>query len=67
MKSGYGTFVFRHHQEARPARELKEKNGVWKIGEDYRPLIGLLHTQLNAFIEGYDFELTVAGEIKFKH
>ena len=57
----------KHHQEARPAGELKAKNGVWKIGEPYRPIIGLYHTQLNAYVEGYDFELTVTGELKFKH
>lgn len=63
----YGTLVFRHHQEARPAGELKQKNGEWKTGEAYRPLISILHTQLNAYVEGYDFELTVTGELKFKH
>lgn len=70
MTSGnnrYGTLVFRHHQEARPAGELKAKNGVWKIGEEYRPLISLYHTQLNALVEGYDFTLSVTGEITFKH
>ena len=63
----YGTFTFRHHQEARPAGELKAKGGEYKQGEEYRPIIGLKHTQLNAIVEGYDFELTVTGEIKFKH
>lgn len=63
----YGTITFKHHQEARPAGELKAKNGQWKIGEEYRPVIAIYHTQLNAYIEGYDFELTVTGEIKFKH
>ena len=63
----YGTFTFRHHQEARPAGELKAKGGEYKRDEEYRPIIGLKHTQLNAFVEGYDFELTVTGEIKFKH
>ena len=63
----YGTFTFRHHQEARPAGELKAKNGEWKEGEEYRPMIIINHNQLNAIVEGYDFELTVAGEIKFKH
>lgn len=70
MTSGnnrYGTLVFRHHQEARPAGELKQKNGVWKVGEAYRPLIAMNHPQLNAYVEGYDFELTVTGEIRFKH
>ena len=63
----YGTLDLRHHQEARPAKELKAKNGEWKTGEVYRPVITLLHTQLNAYVEGYDFELTVTGEIRFKH
>lgn len=63
----YGRLTFRHHQEARPAGELKAKNGVWLKDEEYRPVIGLLHTQLNIFVEGYDFELSVTGEIKFKH
>ncbi|GFI54115.1 hypothetical protein IMSAGC022_00726 [Alistipes sp.] len=65
--NSYGIIVFRHHQEARPASELKPKNGVWKIGEEYRPLIRILHTQFNALVEGSDFELTVTGEIIFKH
>lgn len=63
----YGTFTFRHHQEARPAGELKAKGGEYKQNEEYRPIIGLKHNQLNALVEGYDFELTVTGEIKFKH
>ena len=63
----YGVLVLRHHQEARPATELKEKNGIWKTGEEYRPLIKLYHTQLNAYVEGYDFELSVTGKIAFKH
>ncbi len=63
----YGSLSLRHHQEAKPATDLKAKNGVWKKGEEYRPIITLLHTQLNAYVEGYDFELTVTGEIKFKH
>lgn len=70
LRSGnnsYGTLVFRHHQEARPAGELKPKNGVWRAGEAYRPIIGMYHTQLNAFVEGCDFEMSVTGEIRFKH
>lgn len=61
----YGTLVFRHHREARATSELKPKNGIWKAGEAYRPLIALYHTQLNALIEGYDFRMTVAGKIVF--
>ena len=65
-KNIYGRLTCKYHQEARQAGELKAKNGEWKIGEEYRPVIGLLHTQLNAMVEGYDFDLTVTGEIKFK-
>ncbi len=65
--NSYGRLSFRHQQEARPGTELKAKDGAWTAGEEYRPIIRLLHTQLNAYVEGYDFELTVTGEIKFKH
>ena len=67
QKYAYGMLTLRHHQEARPVGELKEKKGEWKIGEDYRPIIVINHNQLNALVEGYDFELTVTGEIKFKY
>ncbi|MDE6710957.1 MAG: CRISPR-associated protein Csn1, partial [Alistipes sp.] len=40
QKYFYGTLTFKHHQEARPAGELKAKNGSWKVGEEYRPVIG---------------------------
>lgn len=62
----FGNITLKHHQEARPAGELKAKNGEWKINEDYRAIITIYHTQFNALVEGYDFELTVTGEIKFK-
>ena len=67
QKYRYGTITLKHHQEARPAGELKAKNGEWKQDEEYRPVIAIYHTQLNAYVEGYDFELTITGEIKFKH
>ena len=63
----YGTMTLKHHQEARAAGELKAKGGEWKCFEEYRPIIGIKHTQFNACVEGYDFELTVTGEINFKH
>lgn len=66
QKYKYGTLSLKHHQEARPAGELKAKNGVWTTNEEYRPVISIYHTQLNAYVEGYDFELTVTGEIRFK-
>lgn len=59
-------FCLTHHQEARQPKELNKKAGVWKIGETYRPIIQIRYTQLQAYVEGYDFELTVTGEIKFK-
>lgn len=65
-KYAYGMLTLRYSQEARSANELKEKNGEWKIGEEYRPVIVINHNQFNALVEGYDFELTITGEIKFK-
>jgi CRISPR-associated endonuclease Csn1 len=67
QKYKYGMITLKHHQEARPAGELKEKKGEWETNEEYRPVIVINHNQLNALVEGYDFELTVTGEIKFKH
>ena len=66
-KYNYGMLTLKHHQEARPAGDLKAKNGEWCIGEKYRPVIIINHNQFNTLVEGYDFELTVTGEIKFKH
>lgn len=63
----YGVITLKHHSEARSSGELNIKKGVWETGEDYRPLISIYHTQINAYVEGYDFELTITGEIKFKH
>lgn len=65
--NSYGRLTLRHHQEARPAGELKAQDGAWQSREEYRPVVRMLHTQFNACVEGYDFELTVAGELKFKH
>ena len=67
QKYRYGMMTLKYHQEARPAGELKEKKGEWKMGEQYRPVIVINHNQLNVLVEGYDFEITVTGEIKFKH
>lgn len=66
-KYKYGMVTLKYHQEARPAGELTEKKGEWVQGENYRPVIVINHNQFNAFVEGYDFELTVTGEVKFKH
>ncbi|MCD8182088.1 MAG: hypothetical protein LUE99_02250 [Bacteroides sp.] len=61
---GYGVISLRYHQEARQAKDIQAKNGLYRIGEVLRPAITLLHTQFNALIEGVDFEITVLGEIK---
>ena len=53
-------------KEARRATELKAKKGIYKSDEEYRPVIVMNHNQFNALIEGYDFDLTPLGEIKFK-
>jgi len=63
----YGTLSLKYHQEARPSKELNIKGGLYKISEGYRPMIGIKHTQFNALVAGYDFELTVTGKIIFKH
>lgn len=62
-KYSYGTLTLKHHQEARASTDLKAKSGVFISDEQYRPVISLLHSQFNALVEGYDFELNVLGEI----
>lgn len=64
--NGYGCIVLTHSSEARSSSEFSTKKGKWKIGEDLRPSITLRHTQFNALVEGFDFELTTTGEIIFK-
>ena len=60
----YATINMRNHEEARLSKEVKAKNGTYKQGEDFRPAIIMLHTQLNALVQGYDFEINELGEIK---
>lgn len=62
--SDYGVIEFRHHQEARPKGELKKKNGLYVMGEPYRPIIGILHSQFNLLVQGVDFELDILGNLK---
>lgn len=61
----YAVILCRHHMEARKSSDIKAKNGVWKIGEDYRPVIKVLHTQINAYVEGQDFEISLDGHVRF--
>ena len=60
----YATIKLKHHEEARLSTELKAKNGAFKQGEELRPSIIMLHTQLNALVQGYDFEINELGKIK---
>ena len=60
----YATIKLKHHEEARLSTELKVKNGAFKQGEELRPSIIMLHTQLNALVQGYDFEINELGKIK---
>lgn len=64
---GYGVIKLRYHQEARSSSEFKSKNGAWKINEELRCAITLLHTQFNAYVEGVDFDISITGKITFKH
>lgn len=60
----YGMVTLRHCQEARIAKELVEKKGLYRCGEDYRPVIVMNHNQIKALVEGTDFEMNALGEIK---
>lgn len=66
-KYRYGVITLKHHNEARPSKELKIKSGVFKADEKYKPFRKLLHTQFNAMIEGNDFILSISGRISFKN
>lgn len=63
----YGTIELRYHLEARRSSDLKVKSGEWKMQEDIRPVIKIYHSQLSAYVEGYDFQITPSGQIKLKH
>lgn len=60
----YGTITLLHHQEARPSGALKLSKGAFQKNNLYRPIIFLYHTQLNALVQGYDFEIDELGKIK---
>lgn len=60
----YGTITLTFHEEARASKDIKAKNGVYKQGEELRPSIRMYHTQIQAIVQGYDFEINEAGEIK---
>lgn len=59
----YGVVKLRFHQEAHQAKDLKSTNGLFKNTDPYRGMISLYHTQMNALVEGYDFDISILGEI----
>lgn len=63
-KNSYARITMTYHEEARPSKEIKAKNGAYIQGENLRASILMLHTQFKALIEGYDFMINEIGEIK---
>lgn len=61
----YGRMTLLYNQEARPSTEVKPLSGVFKQGENIRPAISILHSQINALVEGFDFTLSPSGKIHF--
>lgn len=60
----YGVIILKHANEARPGIEIKIQSGTFKVGESYMAQRKLYHTQFEAIVEGYDFNLSPIGEIK---
>ena len=63
-KYEFGTIEMVHHQNARPSSEIKKVNGEYKSDEEFRPGIKMLHSQINALVQGVDFEINDLGEIR---
>lgn len=67
-QEGRAQFLF--HQEAREQKLISEEcgNGVSAFdAKSPAPKLRLSVSSFNMYVEGYDFELTVTGELKFKH
>lgn len=61
-----GRITFRHHQEARIAKDLNVVGGEYNEPDVYKPLVRLSYSKIKALVEGQDFEITELGEIKLK-
>lgn len=61
-----GRITFRHHQEARIAKDLNVVGGEYCEPDVYKPLVRLSYSKIKALVEGQDFEITELGEIKLK-
>lgn len=68
--NGDGRIVFIFHQEARKdelvSRECGMGHSKYDLNEP-KAKLRLSLSNFNAIVEGYDFELSTTGEIKFKH
>lgn len=65
QKYEYGMICFKHNQDARSAKELSPKKGEWNNLNSYRPVMQMNHNQVHALVEGYDFTISVTGDIHF--
>lgn len=64
--SSEGRIKFVHNAEARLSKEITYKGGEYKQGEEIRSGIRISHAKFKALVEGYDFDITPIGEIKFR-
>nr|WP_290016496.1 type II CRISPR RNA-guided endonuclease Cas9 [uncultured Alistipes sp.] len=68
--SAEGRAQFLFHQEAREQKALKEICGSGASVFEAKcpaPKLRLSTSNFNMYVEGYDFDMTVTGEIEFKH
>ena len=56
----------RHHHEAKPNGELQQYNGEFIASDSVKSFRMLRHSQINALVQGKDFEITDTGKIVFK-
>ncbi len=61
----FGRIKLIFHQEARPSKDTKEKNGEFKKGEDLRARIVMFYSYMKALVEDCDFLINDVGEITF--
>ncbi len=65
-----GRIVFLYHQEARDDKSVTAEcgNGLSQFNANNPPAkLRLSVSKINAMVEGYDFDISVTGEITFKH
>lgn len=62
--NSYGRITLTFHEEARANKEIKAVDGAYKQGEELRSSIRMLHGQIKALVQGYDFAINEDGQIK---